>query len=368
MNYNAKFYTQLQAIFIRLKVLKLKYKVVLSVLTIFILWFSSGLFHSRSIIEKNSETSETVQVKLVESKAQEETIYLSFTGVVDTQQSVDIVPEINGEIIDVYVSSGNKVNKGDAILKLKEYDYVEQCERAKALVKQYEAEYQASESLNEKGFRSQAQAEAAFAAVQSAKADLKRAQINLENTTIAAPLSGHVDKVTVGKGDFITAGKPITTVINFDEVIIVVHVSEKDIEKIKLGNIAKLNLANDYQTEGEVSFVSRIMSPATRTYRIEITIPKNNYEMFITKGMMANVQLAVGTVIAHKVPASTLILDDDGLIGVKIVEKENTVSFLPVEIIDQEQDNILISGIPNDIKLITLGHYFVNVGDEIQVD
>jgi len=57
------------------------------------------------------------------SKAQEETVYLSFTGTVDIQQSVDIVPEINGEVVDIYVPSVSKVNKGDALLKLKEYDY-----------------------------------------------------------------------------------------------------------------------------------------------------------------------------------------------------------------------------------------------------
>ncbi|XGA08959.1 MAG: efflux RND transporter periplasmic adaptor subunit [Wolbachia endosymbiont of Xenopsylla cheopis] len=368
MNNNTKFYAQLRDLLIRLKALKLKYKIALSILILSVLWFGSSLFYSNNVIEKGNNNTGTIQVKIVESKAQEETVYLSFTGIVDMHQSVNVIPEINGEIIDIYVSSGSKINKGDAILKLKEYDHIEQYERAKALVKQYEAEYQASESLNEKGYRSQTQAEAAFAAVQSAKADLKRAQINLENTTVVAPLSGYVDKIVVGKGDFITTSKHITTIINFDEVIVAVHVPEKDVEKIKLGNIAKINLANGYQIEGEVSFVSKIINPATRACRIEITIPKNNYETFITKGMAADVQLAVGTVIAHKVPASTLILNDDGIVGVKIVENNNTVSFLPVEIIDEEQDGILILGLPKDIKLITSGHYFVNVEDRVHVD
>ncbi|WP_339046264.1 efflux RND transporter periplasmic adaptor subunit [Candidatus Mesenet endosymbiont of Agriotes lineatus] len=367
MNNNTKFYAQLQAILTRLKLLKFKYRIALSVLIISILWFSSGLFYSNSVIEKDSNTKEIVQVKMVESKAQEEMVYLSLTGTVDMQQSVDIVPKISGEIVDVYVLSGSKINKGDAILKLKEYDYIEQYERAKALVKQYEAEYQASESLNEKGYRSQAQAEAAFAAVQNAKADLKRAQINLENTTVLTPLSGYIDKIMTAKGNFVTAGKPIATIISFDEIIIVVHVPERDVEKIKLGNTAKIDLANDYKTEGKVSFVSKVISSVTRTCRIEVTIPKNNHEMFITKGMIADVQLVVGTVIAHKVPASALILNDEGIVGIKVVENDNTVSFLPVEIIDAGQDGILIFGIPKDIKLITSGHYFVNVGDKVHV-
>lgn len=367
MNNNTKFYVQLQTVLTRLKVLKLKYKIALSVSTISMLWFGSGLFYSNSVIEKSSDTPKIIQVELMESKAHEETVYLSFTGVVDTGQSVDILPEISGEIVDVYVSSGDRVNKGDAILKLKEYDYMEQYERAKALVKQYEVEYQASESLNEKGYRSQTQAEAAFAAVQSSKADLKRAQINLENTTVVAPLSGYVDKIAVGKGDFITAGKPITTVINLDEIFVVINVSEKNVRKIKLGNIARVNLANGYQTEGKVSFVSRVVNPVTRTYRVEITIPQNDCEMFITKGMIADVQLAMDTVIAHKVPASALILNDDGIIGVKIIEKDNTVSFLPVEIIDEKQDGVFIFGVPNNIRLITSGHYFVNVGNKVRI-
>jgi multidrug efflux system membrane fusion protein len=84
--------------------------------------------------------------------------------------------------------------------------------------------------------------------------------------------------------------------------------------------------------------------------------------------MMADVQLAVGTVIAHKVPASTLILNYYSFIEVKKKKKDNTVSFLPVEVIYQEQDGILVFGIPNDIKLITSGNCFVNVGDKVHVN
>ncbi len=360
-----RFYSQLCTILARFKSLRLQYRVALLILAISILWLSSSLFYNnKSPIEE--DTVKTVQVQLVESKAQKRTVYLFLTGTTDAQYSIDLMPKVNGEVVDICVSDGDKVNKGDVILKLKEYDYPEQHEKAKALVKQREVEYNASESLNEEGYMSQTQAAAAFAAMQSAKADLKRSQINLENTVIATPLSGYIDRITVSKGDLVVTNKPIATVINFDSITIVTYVSEKDIKKVKLGNIAKVNLINGYQTEGKVSFISRIIQPTTRTYRLEVAVPQNNYEMFVTKGMTADIQLAIDTIIAHKVPASTLILNDDGIIGVKIVDQDNTVSFLPIEIIDEEKDGILIFGIPETVKLITSGHYFVNAGDKVK--
>jgi multidrug efflux system membrane fusion protein len=67
-------------------------------------------------------------------------------------------------------------------------------------------------------------------------------------------------------------------------------------------------------------------------------------------------------------PQSVLVLNEEGKVGVKALDEQNKVRFYPIKIVDEEADKIWLTGLPTELRVITLGHVYINVGDELKID
>ena len=340
---------------------KLQYKVAFFVLLLAIIWVSSGKFKSNSKHDQiNVSDNSFINVQIIESNAQEKVVYLSLMGEVEAFRSVNIIPEVSGKVLDVLVKDGDYIKGGDILVQIEKYEKIEQLNQAKALLKQRELEYKASQSLNEHGYRSEINDTLSFTALESARADVKRAQISLDSTDIKAPFSGFVDKINVQVGQLIlpNAGLPIVQVVDFDKIRIISYVPEKYLNKLKLGDTCKILLTEGREIDVPIVFISKIINRNTRTYRIEMMLNNDNLKI-LTQGAMYSVKVPIGRYRAHRVSSSVLDLEDDGNLGIKVVV-DNKVKFIPVEVVDYEYNgDVWITNAPDTIKLITLGHQYV---------
>ncbi len=82
--------------------------------------------------------------------------------------------------------------------------------------------------------------------------------------------------------------------------------------------------------------------------------------------MSASLRFLVGTRKLHKISPSLLSLNDDGVLGVKIVDKDNITRFIPIKIISEENKLMLIEGLNDEVTLITVGHEFVRNGTKVE--
>jgi len=102
----------------------------------------------------------------------------------------------------------------------------------------------------------------------------------------------------------------------------------------------------------------------TRSFKIEVLIdqaPAN-----IVTGISAQINIPVETIMAHRVSPAVLALDDNGNLGVKTLAANNTVEFRKVKIVKTESNGAWVTGLPNEVTLITLGQGFVNPGEEVE--
>ncbi|WCR53335.1 MAG: p-hydroxybenzoic acid efflux pump subunit AaeA [Wolbachia endosymbiont of Ctenocephalides orientis wCori] len=343
--------------------LKVRSKVAIASSIVLILLFLINSMFTKKDLASNNNTINSFSVKTEECVPQNRIIYSSFSGIVNPIHRASITSKINGKVTAVCLCDGNKVKKDDVVLKIEDDDKVEQIKRAKVVLNQRETEYNASSQLNKKGYRAQVQLEAAFTALQSAKTDLKRLELDLENTVVKSPIDGHIDKINANEGDFVAAGQKIAEVVDFDKILIVLYASENEVSKIKLGSIAQINLLDGKELTGEVSFISKIAESRTESYRVEIKVDNN--EMISLQGLTANIKLPLGEKFAYKVPSFALSFSDEGVLGIKIVDDANYVVFRPVEIVDHDNDGVwlVMDNEDKPISLITLGHLFVKSGE-----
>lgn len=188
--------------------------------------------------------------------------------------------------------------------------------------------------------------------------------VELNRTEVKAPFSGYIEKI-VKPGNFLERGQICATIIQLNPITFVAEVPESDINKVNEGQQVVLNLITGETIEGKLTFVSKSASSLTRTFKVEAEIENKNG--LIRDGITSEMIIKTSKIKAHKITPSVLMLNDKGILGIKVIRDLEIVKFLPVTILEDSEDGIWVTGIPNQIQLITQGQGFVEDDQKVLV-
>ena len=231
----------------------------------------------------------TIKVSTEKPAIRTITEIVTASGKIQPETEVKISPDVSGEIVELKIQEGDKVKKGDLLLKIKPDIYISAVNRAEASVnsakanfanaqaylKQIEAKYkqtknayERSKILWEQETISQADYESALSSfemveaelsaakksleaskysIQSAEATLSEAKENLQKTTIYAPMDGTVSRLNVEIGERVVgtmqmAGTEMLRIADLNRMEVKVDVNENDIVKVKLNDTAVIEI------------------------------------------------------------------------------------------------------------------------------
>ena len=304
-------------------------------------------------------------IKVITEKPAKHTIVETITanGKVQPETEVKISSDVSGEIVELYIKEGQQVQQGELLLKIKPDIYLSSLARMEASVnqskanlanskarlsqvtsqfKQTELNYQRNEKLwNQKTISQseyeqsqsalqQAQAEvdaakenvnSALFNVKSAEASLKEANENLNKTSIYAPMTGTISKLSVEKGERVVGtiqmtGTELLRIANLNKMEITVDVNENDIVRAKLFDTAAIDV-DAYRNQKFKGVVTEIANSANLTgsqaltsdqvtnYQVKILILNESYKHLnpnglkdfypFRPGMSANVDIITNT-------------------------------------------------------------------------
>ena len=188
--------------------------------------------------------------------------------------------------------------------------------------------------------------------------------VELNRTEVKAPFRGYVEKI-VKPGNLLNRGEICAVIIELDPLTFVAEVPEAEIKSIVKGQKVLIELVTGETITSKLSFVSKSATPATRSFRVEAEV--KNSKGVIRDGITGTMEIYTNKILAHKISPSILLLSDNGTIGVKSVNNNNIVEFLPIKIIEDTNDGIWVTGIPNLSNLIVVGQGFVENGQEVAV-
>ena len=188
--------------------------------------------------------------------------------------------------------------------------------------------------------------------------------VELNRTEVKAPFRGYVEKI-VKPGNLLNRGQICAVIIELDPLTFVAEVPEAEIKSIVKGQKVLIELVTGETITSKLSFVSKSATPATRSFRVEAEVENSNG--VIRDGITGTMKIYTNKILAHKISPSILLLSDNGTIGVKSVNNNNIVEFLPIKIIEDTNDGIWVTGIPNLSNLIVVGQGFVENGQEVAV-
>ena len=186
--------------------------------------------------------------------------------------------------------------------------------------------------------------------------------VELNRTEVKAPFSGFIEQI-VKPGNFLERGQVCATIIQLDPITLIAGVPEYDINKVRIGQNVLVELVTGQKIKGKLTFVSKSASPDTRTFIVESQI--ENSDGKIKDGLTAEISIEIDKVMAHKISPSILLLNDEGKLGIRIVNKNKYAKFIEIIILEDSEEGLWVTGIPEEVEIVIQGQGFVEDGQEV---
>lgn len=310
-------------------------------------------------------------VTVVELKSEDLTLTSTLPGRVVASGIAEVRPQVDGIIQERMFEEGADVTVGEPLYKIDSATYEALVAAAKAQVASAQAQLTAAEReedrlktlLDRKVASVQnyddalAARDAASAALAVAGAQLQSAQINLERTTIRAPLSGVIGRSLTTKGALVTNGQiePLAVVREIDEVLVDVTQSAAEILAWRRGQLADqlkdaedsvaLTLADGstYEHTGQLRAAEPHVNPQTGVVTLRLRF--DNPERLLLPGMYVQVEMPQGVARnVVRVPQEAVSRDRRGRPVAMVVNGDNVVEARQLDVVQALQSDWVVSG------------------------
>jgi RND family efflux transporter MFP subunit len=323
--------------------------------------------------EKTNSAAENkpaaVKVEVALPVEKDVTDYRDFTGRLEAVDTVEIRARVTGYLtkvdFDPRIESGAEVKVGDLLFEVDDRPYLNtmgtataQLAHAEASLKTSTAELSRTEELFKKKVSTQADLDRdvgnklqAEASIQSGKAAVDQAKLDLEFTKITAPIAGRISESVPSIGDLINAqtGK-LTTIVSVDPIQVYFDLDEPTLLMVqkmlregamKSANETRLpvslGLAGDegYPFEGRIDFVENQVDPDTGTIRVRGVLANPKPERGprpLVPGLFARIRLPLGESHKALLVSERAIGRDQGSPFVYVVSSDNEVVYRRIKL------------------------------------
>ncbi|HQU73744.1 MAG TPA: efflux RND transporter periplasmic adaptor subunit [Calditrichia bacterium] len=238
--------------------------------------------------------------------------YLLYSSTLETEELADVYPRIGGLVEAIYVEESQKVVKGQKLLQIERDLYELDEQNASLEYQKQKTNFQRITALQEEQLLSEEEYENARLLMEQAKIAWDRAKLNLEYTTVRAPISGVVGERLVRKGDRVQTSDKVFSMANLDEKIVRAYVPQSEFGKVFQNQKAVVyaDIIPGQNLNAFVKRISPIIDPQSGTFKVTVAVkdPANK----LRPGMFVNAQLIVDT---HQntplIPKSALVYENE---------------------------------------------------------
>jgi membrane fusion protein (multidrug efflux system) len=220
---------------------------------------------------------------------------LEAIGTLDADESVDIRPEVDGEVTSIQMTEGEAVKKGDPILQIDESKQAATVAEAEADYNYAKETMQRSDTLLTDGTISQQEHDQTRASLQRTEAALHFARKRITEYTLTAPFDGILGHRAVSIGQYVNSQTVLVSLYSMDRMKLGFSVPERYAARVHPGQTLRLKVAayGDEEFSGEIYLVEPQVDMATRSIVVRAYIPNADHRL--KPGMFANLKLSVGT-------------------------------------------------------------------------
>ncbi len=291
---------------------------------------------------------------------------LQITGNVLPNESVDLKPEISGLVTKINFKEGQYVTKGKPLLYLNDEELQAQFQRLQYTQKLFETQENRQKQLLAREAISQEEYDIALNQFNTAVADIKLVEAQLEKTVIRAPFNGVVGLRQVSEGSVIGPSNIIASIVNLDPIKIEFSIPERYSNQVTVGSTIYFSSeSTPSEVEGKVYAFEPQIDPATRTLKLRAESP--NKEGKYLPGMFVKIRFVLGVQEdALLVPAEAVIPELEGF-KVFVAKADGTAEERKIEIGTRTESHVqVIAGLEEGELVLITGVMQVRQGSRIK--
>ena len=324
---------------------------------------------SSSNAQVKSEKEEEDQIPVEAAKVTQGSISASYSGSSSLEAEAEalVVAKVSGVVKKIFVEEGYTVRNGQTLAKLDDEQYRLELNQAKSVLEKLVSEFERNESLFKSKIVSQEAYDKSKSEYFTQKAAYDLAQLRLDYTEIKAPINGIVTKRLVKVGNMVKEDQQTFQVTNFDPLLAVLHVPEKEMNKLVVGlpAVLKADAVPDSEFKGKILRISPIVDAGTGTFKV--TVEARDRTRRLKPGMFVRVQVIYDThESALLVPKSAILSEDTETWAFVITD--GTVNKKKVDVGYTNSTHVeVVSGLSLDDIIVTTGLNSLKDGSRIKV-
>lgn len=338
----------------------------LLVVVLLVIWMMTGevKVSSNQAPERQPEAEAeltSVEVETLQARLHEPGVQLQ--GQLEPWFSVNLSARVAGTVETVAADLGESVTKGQVLARLSDDGRSALVDRWQARVKKLEADLVAARRLRSDNFTSQSQLLELESELAAARAELTSASLDVGHLAPAAPFSGIINARHVEPGTLVEVGSPLFELVRIDRLKATGQIPQQSVSQVAVGQSVRIELLDGSRLRGVVTFIASAANPETRSFAVEIAV--ENPDLKRVAGGSASLRIALPEVKAMFISPAYLSLGDDGRPGIKYVDGSNRVVFATVRLLSVSTEGAWVTGLPEEIRLITRGGGFVSKGERV---
>ncbi|TLD71106.1 efflux RND transporter periplasmic adaptor subunit [Phragmitibacter flavus] len=320
-----------------------------------------------------------------------------FVGRLESTKMVHLRARVSGYLEKIHFKEGTEVKEGDLLITIDPRPYQAAVEGARAELERNRTRSElakneakraetliASRAIAAEDYDTRLKAAAeADASVKVAEAALRAAELELEFTSVRAPITGRISNAPVTEGNLVTGGERdstlLTTIVALDPVYVYFEVDEQSALKYRELHRqgtrtspmfepipVEMGLANEsgFPRKGKVDFVDNVLRPDTGTIRARGIF--DNPDKLMAPGFFARVRIPGSGQYDALLIRDEAIGSDQGRSFVFVINADNKAEYRPIET-GPMQDGLRIvrSGLKPEERIVTNGVVHVRNGNSV---
>ena len=259
---------------------------------------------------------------------------LRVVGSLAPNETAAIRPETTGLIRSIHFEEGQRVKKGDLLVKIDDSELRAQLAQSESRYELAKLNLARAENLRQTLSNTQADADRSRSEYSAAQADLELLKVRLARTEVRAPFDGSVESRTLSAGDYVNTQSVITTINDLSRLKVEFQVPERYLPKVKAGTpfeVRSTTIEAAEAAKGEVYFVNSVIDRNTRSGAVKGYL--NAPSTVLKAGMFAVIEIVLEVRKgALTVPEGAILIEQRGpqIVTVRDVNGEKIAAFVPV--------------------------------------
>ena len=317
--------------------------------------------------KEKTEAALAIPVEAATVSVSDMAAFYTGTATLEADKQALVVSQITGVVLKINAEEADFVEAGQVLAVVETDRYALEVERSNASLKRLQTDYKRKQELYAKQLVSTEDFERVSAEHEAQKAAYELAKLDLEYTSIRAPISGFISERMVRAGNLVKLHQPVYNITSYDPLLAVVHVPERELRVLSKGLQVSM-LVDAWPGEsfsGEVIRISPVIDTNTGTFRVTAQI--NDHGQMLKPGLFGRIEIQYDMHENVPVVPRSAIITEDELSHVFVINDEGFANRRAIEL-GFEADGLVevTQGLEKGESVVTAGKG--SLSDESRVE